>query len=107
LLRFKITENMNSQPILLLQECFGDIAPLELDDATLDWEFIRAYLMTVIQAMLIRYPEQLAQAMYRIDVDEEQFKNALYAQDVEAMADLVIRRTLQKLETRKKFSNLG
>jgi hypothetical protein len=69
-----------------------------------DFQEFRNKLIKLIQDMLPYQPERLAQAMYRIDVNEWDFRQALAENNAEKIADLVIQRELQKIITRQKYS---
>ncbi|MCU0446442.1 MAG: hypothetical protein MUE85_16165 [Microscillaceae bacterium] len=70
-----------------------------------DFQAFRLQLIAVIETMLAQQPEQLAQAMYRLDVDEAAFRQALAQNSPAQIADLVIRRELQKIYTRRQYSS--
>lgn len=67
---------------------------------------LKAYLTSQIAWMLDHSFERLLQAMYRIDVAEQQFKAALTGPDpvAPALADLVLEREMKKIEIRRRFS---
>lgn len=67
---------------------------------------LRELLTTQISRMLDHDFERLLQAMYRIDVDEQDFKTVLAGSTpvAPALADLVLERELKKIEIRKKYS---
>ena len=67
---------------------------------------LRENLTTQIAWMLDYSFERLLQAMYRIDVNEKDFKAALTGASPVAttLADLVLERELKKVEIRQKYS---
>ena len=70
-------------------------------------EEFRIQLTNAIAELLRNDFSRLIQILYRLDVNEEKLKRQLKAnQEVEAaeiIAEMIIERELQKLETRKKF----
>lgn len=68
---------------------------------------IREELEKIISFLLEKDFERLLNAMYRLDVSEEEFKeviNGTFGNDVSGkLADLVITRELKKMETRAMF----
>lgn len=81
--------------------------PLPGEYETLSREELHRRLKTYIAGMLEHNFEKLCNMMYRHDVSEHKFNKALDARDPEAqadlLADLVIERELQKMETRKAY----
>jgi len=69
---------------------------------------LRAYLIEVINDLLDRDFDRLLQAMYRIDISEVDFQKALNTSNpshvAQKIADLVIERELQKVNTRNKYA---
>jgi hypothetical protein len=68
-----------------------------------DFAQFRLALIQAIKNILQKSPEKLAQIMYRIDIDEHKFRQALAYNQVEILADLVIEREMQKIITRLKY----
>lgn len=66
-------------------------------------------LKKIIEHLLQADFERLLNAMYRLDIDETRFKSLLsgvHGNDVSGkLAEIVIERELQKIETRMKFKN--
>ena len=69
---------------------------------------LRSILAQKIRYWIDRDIDKLKQALYRIDVNERQVKEVLATEPldeaVEHIADLIIKRQLEKVETRKKYS---
>jgi tRNA 2-selenouridine synthase SelU len=68
-----------------------------------DYEALLELLALHIEYLCQHHFEGLLQAMYRMDVREEDFQQALG--DSRALAELVLQRALQKIESRKKYSS--
>lgn len=68
---------------------------------------LRIALVKIINYLLNKDLERLLLAMYRIDIAENKVKTVLATSDPESisseLADLIIQRELQKVETRKKY----
>ncbi len=81
--------------------------PLAKDYEVLSHNELRDQLSTFIKDLLENNPEKLAAMMYRHDVKEHLFQNGLMLEDMDEqasfIADLVIERELQKVETRKAY----
>ena len=81
--------------------------PLSKEFETLSHDELRKQLSSFIKNLLVNNPEKLAAMMYRHDVKEHLFQNALVLEDIEiqtlAIADLVIEREMQKVESRKVY----
>lgn len=69
-------------------------------------EDIRKLLTTQIAWLLDYQFERLLQAMYRIDIAEQDFRAVLTGEApvAAALAELVLQREIQKIETREKYS---
>ena len=84
---------------------YGD--PLPKDYETLTRAELKSHLSNYIAELLEHNFEKLCSLIYRHDVAEEKFHHALQTGDVEGqaerVADLVIERELQKIETRKAY----
>ncbi|MEO9022279.1 MAG: hypothetical protein ABI237_11270 [Ginsengibacter sp.] len=69
---------------------------------------VRAQLIALINELINKDFHALVQLLYRIDVDERKIKHCLDQQREEdsspVIADLIIERQLQKIESRKFFS---
>ncbi len=70
-------------------------------------QVLKERLTALINTLLQKDYHRLVNAMYRLDIDEKQFReviSGLHSPNVAArLADLVIARELAKVETRKKF----
>ncbi len=72
-----------------------------------DLEQLKTALSRVISSMLDREFSRLLNVIYRIDIDENAFQEAISTQNpADSLADLVIKRELQKVKTRIKYSTL-
>ncbi len=73
-----------------------------------DFNGLKNYLKAAISRLLDNDFNRLINAMYRIDIPEDQLADALNTPDpsrvASKIADLVIQRELQKVRTRKKYS---
>lgn len=69
---------------------------------------LKKILTSQISFLLDRQFERLLQAMYRIDVNEQEFRAVLVgdAPVAEALAELVLQRELKKVETRRLYSSV-
>lgn len=74
-----------------------------------DWEQLRAALCKRLAELLEDDFGGLVNAMYRLDIAESRFKEALSGgttmQIASRLADIVLERELKRLETRRKYSN--
>lgn len=81
--------------------------PLPKDYETLSRKELKAHLTVYIAELLEHNFEKLCSLIYRHDVDEDKFHNALQTGDIEGqagrVAELVIERELQKVKTRKAY----
>lgn len=77
--------------------------------ANLSFEELRSFLTTHINHLINHDFEKLVFYLYRIDVDEARMRALLAHKEGEnaagLIADLIIERQLQKIESRKKFSS--
>jgi hypothetical protein len=84
---------------------YGDPRPADYESFTR--EQLKAYLSRYIADLLEHDFEKLCNLVYRHDVAEEKFHLALDSgniqQQAENIAELVIERELQKVETRKAY----
>ena len=84
---------------------YGD--PLPKDYETYTREELKSHLSFYIAELLEHNFEKLCSLIYRHDVSEEKFHHALQTGAVEGqaeiVAELVIERELQKVETRKTY----
>jgi hypothetical protein len=75
----------------------------------LSLEEVRATVTTHINHLINTDFEKLVSLLYRIDVSESKMRAVLQLKEGEDsavyIADLIIERQLQKIESRKKFSN--
>lgn len=77
--------------------------PLTAEDEKAEFAAFREALIDAIAFLLSYDIERLSQAMYRIDVQENAFRTALYANSAEQLADLAIERVKQKIAFRQKY----
>jgi len=74
--------------------------PMTLDD-------VRRYLTAQVQRLLDRHPERLMYVLYRVDVDESAVMRVMDdsppTQLAGDLADLLLRRELRKVETRRRY----
>lgn len=79
--------------------------------ATLTYEELHKKLSEEINYLINNQFEKLVYYLYRIDVNEKKMRNILDKNEgenaSELIAELIIERQLQKIESRKKFSNDG
>ena len=72
-------------------------------------EEIKAALTSYVNELINKDFEKLVSLLYRIDVNEHKMRNLLNAKQGEnaagLIADLIIERQLQKIESRKKYSS--
>lgn len=84
---------------------YGEPLPKEYE--TLGREELQSRLSLYIEALLNTNFEKLCNMIYRHDVEESKFNKALQAEQVQEqatrIADLVIDRELQKVESRKAY----
>ncbi len=101
------------------QDDQGELKKLIIRDMRLDteeniltgdnMEMLRIKLIDVINMLMQSDFQRLLNAMYRLDIDEKLFRDAL--SDVHSpsvagrLADLVINRELEKIKTRKKYGS--
>ena len=85
-----------------------NINPLSDDSHSL--KEVKQWLMHQLSEKLHHDLEGLFQALYRIDIPEEQFKRLLVEAPpddfIEQLTDLIIARQLKKVYFREKFKNL-
>ena len=90
----------------LIQAINGELA-IALPEK-LDFEELRTLLKTEINKLILQDFQKLVSTLYRIDVNERKLKYLLQEKVGEdaagIIADLIIERQLQKIETRKQFS---
>ena len=81
--------------------------PLPAEYETLGREELKFRLKVYIEDLLLNNFEKLCNVIYRHDVEERKFNEALQAdnisQQADKIADLVIDRELQKVESRKVY----
>jgi hypothetical protein len=94
--------NWEYLPALILQDLRSNEGQNDFSQSA-DFQEFRNKLIALIQNMILYQLERLVQAMYRIDVDESDFCQALADNNAEKIADLVIQRELQKIITRRKY----
>lgn len=98
----------NEQLANLINKDFGDTTEgLVVVSGLPDRGAIREQLAFVIARMMEGNFERLCQAMYRLDVSEARFNEAISQRPVEnvpfLIADLVIEREMQKVRTRMQY----
>ncbi len=75
----------------------------------LSMEDLKRALRSKIDSLLQDDMHALVQLMYRLDINESKFHNAMSAQNsderVNALTDLIIERELQRVEFRNKYQN--
>lgn len=99
----------NVQLVLLNIQKDIKLPPTEINNReNIDMKVLRSYLVKVISELLDKDLNRLIQAMYRIDISENEFKSALSTinpeEIPEEIANLVIKREMEKVESRKKYS---
>lgn len=94
-------------PRLMSEEMVPYGEPLPSEYETLGRDELKSRLTVFIEDLLNTNFEKLCNMIYRHDVAEHKFNAALQAGDVgeqaEILADLVIERELQKVETRRAY----
>ena len=95
--------------LALFQKDFQlDQSYLSLDSQeTFTYEQAYLKIMRVVGDLLERDFNTLLNVLYRIDVSEEQLKKALAASNdnpAAVITDMILKRELQKVETRRKYS---
>lgn len=66
-------------------------------------ELLKEHLEKILTYLVDNEQDKLIQAMYRIDINEQDFVSALQNMDIAKIADLIIERELQKALTREKY----
>ena len=70
---------------------------------------LKSALKKHIEYLLVSNFEKLLNAIYRIDIDEKKFNEALKLDSIESISsevtELVIEREIQKAESRRKYRN--
>ena len=96
-----MANNLTEALVLANKDFNLDISSSEVSSAQ-DFELILAKL---IRHLLDSDFERLINGLYRIDVSEEKVKQALSASGdiAEEIATLIIKREMQKVETRRKY----
>lgn len=98
----KIPTNLTPLQLLLTQHLDW---PGQASDK--DWKTFERAFIAYIHKLMLYDTEKLIQAMYRIDVDEAAFVEALQAQDAYKIAQLTLERELQKVAFREKYKSHG
>ena len=84
-------------------------APLEAPPGALTLEEVKDFVKTHVERLLDTNPGLLMSILYRIDVAEadvqEVMRSARVDEIADHLADLIVRRQLQKLELRRKYSD--
>jgi len=88
-----------------LQRIKGHLAELNSEDP--NYQEILSKLIPIVNHLLDNDLQLLMQVLYRIDVNEDKFKQVLAFSKPPELAEkvsrLIIDRQLQKIETRKKY----
>jgi spore maturation protein CgeB len=92
---------------MLEQAIIAKHFPLQTVDENIEYQQFRQALVESIAYLLQHDIERLSQAMYRIDVAESAFREALYQDNAELLADLAIERVKQKIIFRQKYQDLA
>ena len=74
--------------------------PLEIDT-------LRQQLIDTVRYLIVHQFDKLIEILYRIDIDEKKLKTHLMDQSADAaviIADLIIKRQQEKMETKRFFS---
>ena len=75
------------------------------------FELFRQELINKINHLLVNDFASLVQILYRIDIDENKLKERLKQQNTEpaatVIADMMLKRVANTIETKKHFSNLS
>ncbi|MEO6188186.1 MAG: hypothetical protein ABIO82_02320 [Ginsengibacter sp.] len=73
-----------------------------------NYQAIRQDLISILNQLINTGFSSLVQLLYKIDVDEKKIKESVVenagSDTASVIADLIIRRQLEKIKTRKKFS---
>ena len=81
----------------------------QFDNVSADLQDIKKRLIQVLDYMLTKDFERLLNAMYRLDINETLFRDVIEGQKgnniSELLADLIIDRELQKVQTRLKYKD--
>ena len=97
---------MESQSPLSITEKIIDVTS-SIQSASLDK--IRLKLISLINELINKDFDAVVQLLYRIDVSEKKIRSVLdqntETDSASILADLIIERQLQKIESRKHFSN--
>ena len=98
-----MVNNLNEALVLANKDFNLDISSTEVSTGE-DFQLILAKL---IRHLLDNDFERLINGLYRIDVSEEKVKQALSASGdiAEEIATLIIKREMQKVETRRKYKD--
>lgn len=103
-----VTEFVPAEALLALESLLSDPATGSLEATEkLTYEHFRDLLAGRIRTLLERRRELLFSILYRIDVSERAVKSVIASAATEDiphhLADLVIERQLQKMETRRRY----
>lgn len=98
---------MNSTPPHQALQALTVILDADVPDAPMTLDDVRRYLTAQVQRLLDRHPERLMHVLYRVDVDEEAVMRVMDesppGQLPGDLAELLLQRQLQKLETRRRY----
>ena len=99
-------QQVDNQVLQLINQDFN-VDESDLKIVQSDLHEIKLKLIELIDYCLQKDFERLLNAMYRLDINEAKFKdtiNGKYGNDISAkLADLIIERELQKIETRNRY----
>ena len=99
-------QQVDNQVLQLINQDFN-VDESDLKIVQSDLHEIKLKLIELIDYCLQKDFERLLNAMYRLDINEAKFKgtiNGKYGNDIsEKLADLIIERELQKIETRNRY----
>ena len=102
-LRFLAADNV----VIDLTADYTDEQVWGIDDAGIDWEALVDALSRRVDHLMRHDFEGLMTAMYQIDVSEQRFTEAVERppgeQPARAVAELILERELEKMESRKRY----
>jgi len=86
---------------------FKEFTPLSEEDINTIDEF-RKYLSEKLSELMKKNFDGVLEILYRIDIDENKVKNVIQSKNnykADLLAELIMERQLQKIETRQKYKN--
>lgn len=69
----------------------------------IEWEKLEYYLAIQVKNFIKNAPERLLQIAYRLDLPEQEFKEAFSKQDVSKIVEIILKREQKRLEFRKNY----